>query len=61
MLGAAIASTIEALQLDHESRVCCHMPLYHMAGISMVMSFLFTGGSVVFPSATFDPASSLEA
>jgi acyl-CoA synthetase (AMP-forming)/AMP-acid ligase II len=59
--GSALQSLLLALEPDPDSRTCCHMPTYHIAGVNITLSFQLAGGSVVFPSASFDAGLSLDA
>ncbi|GAB7359660.1 hypothetical protein MBLNU230_g6839t1 [Neophaeotheca triangularis] len=60
-ISASLLSVKAALGLDAPSKICGHMPNHHIGGAGILLSFLVSGGCVVFPSASFDPRRSLKA
>lgn len=59
--GSALLAQGRAIKLTPSHRTCCHMPTHHIGGINIALGFMIVGGCTVFPSASFDPAASLQA
>ncbi|KAJ5802192.1 Nonribosomal peptide synthetases (NRPS) [Penicillium pulvis] len=49
------------LELNSSHTVCQHLPSFHVFSVAMTMAVWLVGGSIVFPSPTFDPNSSIVA
>ncbi|KAJ6103316.1 Nonribosomal peptide synthetases (NRPS) [Penicillium sp. IBT 16267x] len=47
------------LELNSSHTVCQHLPSFHVFSVAMTVAVWLVGGSVVFPSPTFDPNSSI--
>lgn len=63
----SITITTPALALaDHwditpDQALCQHLPSFHVFSVVMTLAFWLSGATVVFPSASFDPAASFDA
>jgi acyl-CoA synthetase (AMP-forming)/AMP-acid ligase II len=63
----SITITTPALALaDHwditpHQALCQHLPSFHVFSVVMTLAFWLSGSTVVFPSASFDPAASFDA
>lgn len=51
---------MEARQINSTHRFVQHLPNFHSYGIGWSLGFWFMGGSVIFPSSSFEPQASLE-
>lgn len=47
--------------LTNEDSLCQHLPSFHVFNIVLSLAFWLAGGSVIFPSPSFNPALSLDA
>lgn len=47
------------LELNSSHTVCQHLPSFHVFSVAMTMAVWLVGGSIVFPSPTFDPNASI--
>lgn len=58
-ITSSLLSIASTTQIAASDKICGHMPNHHIGGAGMLLAYLIAGGSVVFPSAGFNPETSL--
>ncbi|KAJ5637225.1 Nonribosomal peptide synthetases (NRPS) [Penicillium lividum] len=56
---SAALGCAKRLELDSGHTVCQHLPIFHVFSVGVTLAIWLVGGSVIFPSPTFDPNSSI--
>jgi acyl-CoA synthetase (AMP-forming)/AMP-acid ligase II len=60
-IHAAALGFSNRLRLDSSYSVCQHLPSFHVFSVVITLSVWLRGGSIIFPSPSFDPSSSIHA